>query len=433
MIKSLHLESFKSFAEADLDVGPFTVLVGTNASGKSNIRDAFRFLHGVARRYSLAEIMGAKYVEGGVLQWRGIRGGTREVTPPGVGSFAISVVVEIDDNGQLRDALYRIKVDVTDLRRGPTVVEERLAVEGRGQYVFDSHPESNPPSEADPLHIAVRLRKRQRAGYVGPQMNFANTTPVLSQLLEHPEPTPSVREHVRLVVHALSSMRFLDLDPDAMREASYPGQTVLGDRGENLSSVLQAITDDESQQSVLTEWVRELTPMDAQRFDFIPDPQGRVLLHLEESNGRRISAVSASDGTLRFLAMIAALLGPEPADLYFFEELENGIHPNRLFLLLDLIERSVGGGGRQLVATSHSPQLLAQLSATALDHASLVYRLDDSANSQIVRVLDLPDARRVLEDQDLARLHAAGWLEDAAAFAAGADDGTDPSPGLVQA
>src|ERR1700742_902835 len=189
VIKSLHLESFKNFAEADLDVGPLTLLVGTNASGKSNLRDAFRFLHGVARRYSLAEIMGAKYVEGGVLQWRGIRGGTREVTPPGVEAFAIGVVLEVDDNGHQREAKYRIKVDITDERRGPKVVEERLEVVGRGQYVFDSHPDSNPPGESDALHIAVRLRKRQRAGYVGPQMNFANTTPVLSQLLDHPEAT----------------------------------------------------------------------------------------------------------------------------------------------------------------------------------------------------------------------------------------------------
>ncbi|WP_027005022.1 AAA family ATPase [Conexibacter woesei] len=427
MITSLHLESFKNFAEADLDVGPLTLLVGTNASGKSNLRDAFRFLHGVARRYSLAEIIGAKYVEGGVLQWRGIRGGTREVTPPGVDAFAIGVVLGIDDGGRQREAKYRIKVDITDERRGPKVIEERLEVVGRGQYVFDSHPDSNPPNESDALHIAVRLRKRQQAGFVGPQMNFANTTPVLSQLLDHPEVTQTVREHVRLVIQALSSMRFLDLDPDAMREASYPGQIVLGDRGENLSSVLQAITADPAQESVLAEWVRELTPMDAQRFEFVPDAQGRVLLHLTEANGRRISAVSASDGTLRFLAMIAALLGPEPADLYFFEELENGIHPNRLFLLLDLIERSVRRGGRQLVATSHSPQLLGQLSGDALEHASLVYRLEDSATAQIIRVLDLPDARRVLEEQDLARLHAAGWLEDAASFAADEEDVAEDS------
>ena len=44
MITSLRLKNFKNFADETLKLGPFTVIVGANASGKSNIRDAFRFL-----------------------------------------------------------------------------------------------------------------------------------------------------------------------------------------------------------------------------------------------------------------------------------------------------------------------------------------------------------------------------------------------------
>ena len=47
MITSIRLVNFKNFADETLRVGPFTVIVGANASGKSNIRDAFRFLHGI--------------------------------------------------------------------------------------------------------------------------------------------------------------------------------------------------------------------------------------------------------------------------------------------------------------------------------------------------------------------------------------------------
>ena len=57
---------------------------------------------------------------------------------------------------------------------------------------------------------------------------------------------------------------------------------------------------------------------------FSEGPDGKVL---QERSGKEISAQSASDGTLRFLAMLAALLGPE---LYFLEEIDNGIHPSRL-------------------------------------------------------------------------------------------------------
>ena len=76
MITSLRLVNF---TDETLRVGPFTVIVGANASGKSNIRDAFRFLHGIGRGYTLAEIMGGKYGAGGQREWAGIRGAPNEV------------------------------------------------------------------------------------------------------------------------------------------------------------------------------------------------------------------------------------------------------------------------------------------------------------------------------------------------------------------
>ena len=50
MITSIRLKNLKNFADETLRVGPFTILVGANASGKSNIRDAFRFLSGIGTR-----------------------------------------------------------------------------------------------------------------------------------------------------------------------------------------------------------------------------------------------------------------------------------------------------------------------------------------------------------------------------------------------
>ena len=52
MITSLRLTDFKNFADETLRAGPFTVIVGANASGKSNLRDAFRFLYGIGRGYT---------------------------------------------------------------------------------------------------------------------------------------------------------------------------------------------------------------------------------------------------------------------------------------------------------------------------------------------------------------------------------------------
>jgi len=220
-------------------------------------------------------------------------------------------------------------------------------------------------------------------------------------------------------------MRFLDLDPEALRRPSLPGQTVLGDKGENLSSVLQSICSKPDLKMALASWIAELTPMDATDFEFPADQQGRILVSLIEKGGGRISAYSASDGTLRFLAMIAALLGPEASRFYFFEELDNGIHPARLHLLLGLIERQAERGTVRMVATTHSPELLALLDQKSLEHASLVYRLPGSNEGRIVRILDIPGAADLIAKQELAKLHSTGWLEDAVYFSAD-EDGPAP-------
>jgi len=114
--------------------------------------------------------------------------------------------------------------------------------------------------------------------------------------------------------------------------------------------------------------------------------------------------------------MIAALLGPESARFYFFEELDNGIHPTRLHLLLQLIEQQANKGKVQVVATTHSPALLRLLSPQSLEYVSVIYRSPESPAARIVRLLDLPDARRLALEQDVANLFEAGWLEDAVAF-----------------
>ncbi len=89
MINAVHFKGFKNFRDVTVPLGPLTVIVGTNASGKSNLRDAFRFIHGIARGFSLADIVGSKFVDG-VEQWKGIRGGTREIATFGQSSFYLA-------------------------------------------------------------------------------------------------------------------------------------------------------------------------------------------------------------------------------------------------------------------------------------------------------------------------------------------------------
>ena len=80
-----------------------------------------------------------------------------------------------------------------------------------------------------------------------------------------------------LRLEALGHMRFLEPLPDPLRQPAFPGQTVLGDNGDNLPTVLRKLCEDSACRDALLEWTRELTPMDVADFDFPVDPTtGRV-------------------------------------------------------------------------------------------------------------------------------------------------------------
>ncbi|MCB9507618.1 MAG: AAA family ATPase [Myxococcales bacterium] len=416
MLKSIDLSSFKSFHRASAPLGALSLVVGTNASGKSNIREALRVLHGVGLGYPMADILGEKYGPGGILQWRGIRGGARESSFQGAGQFGVAVTLRGADDGSPGGQVFRycLEVDVTDMSAGPRVVREYLR--DGDSFVYDSHPESDPLDQTGDHQIRVRYPRGGANRKHGKTLAFSSARPVLAQLAELRTEPSSVRDRCEAVSRVFASMRFLDLDPEAMRQPSQPGQLILGDRGENLSSVLQGICQDSARKATLLQWLRALTPTDATDFVFKPDLMGRVLVYLSEASGFEVSAYSASDGTLRFLALIAALLSQDSGRIYFFEEFDNGIHPTRLHLLLDLVQRACRSMNVQVIGTTHNPALLAFLDGEACKDALLVYRSEHSRGSRIVPIMELPGARQVMESQDLGRLHQAGWLEDAAIF-----------------
>lgn len=430
MLKSLRLENFKSFKNAELSLGDLTVLVGTNASGKSNIRDAFRFLHGISRGYSIAEIIGEKYGEGGVLQWRGIRGGTKEITYCGADSFAIAISFSVHDGDTKYDMGYYIKLKLDDAAPFPYIALEKLTCRQKEHPLFDANSMSILLANA----ISVRFYDTWESRYVDDlnKINIArsdlisNYIPALFQLATGVKPQsisidegfniPITKRFCELALNAISDMRFLEISPDVMKLPTYAGQNVLGDRGENLSSVMLDICRDETRKAILLDWLQALTPMDAKDFDFPEDFTGKVLLRIEEASGQKTTAYSASDGTLRFLGLLAALLGNQRSRFYFFEEPENGIHPNRLSLLLQLMEQEVANGSMQIVITTHSPLLLNFLSPANLEYASLMYRIGDRAESRITKIMDIPNARELVANDGLSSLLDSGWLEDAMYF-----------------
>ena len=400
MITSVRLVNFKNFADETLKVGPFTIIVGANASGKSNVRDAFRFLHGIGRGYTLAEILGGKYGVGGQREWAGIRGATNEIIRFGHSKFSINIQANVQ-NGGLN---YTLESKYDDFRSGGFKVTHEELIDG-GKTVYSGR-------GLQGTMWVDSAKGLERGDPVG--QPFRSEQPALLQetaMLE--EERLFEGKPVRQMHSILAGIHFLDLVPDRSREPTFPGQNVLGDGGENLPSVLEAICTDSERGKTLMSWLQELTPMDVKDFDFPRDPSGRVHLHIVERNGRKVSAYSASDGTLRFLGILAALLSPNEGGLYFFEEIDNGIHPNRLWLLVDFIERQTAKGGVQVITTTHSPALLSWINDKTFEDVSVVYRDEYWADSVIHPISDLFNLRELRKSQGMGDLHIEGWLEAA--------------------
>ncbi len=405
MITSIRLVNFKNFADETLRVGPFTVIVGANASGKSNIRDAFRFLCGIGIGYTLAEIIGGVYGSGGQRDWEPIRGAANEIIRFGQEKFSIEM--ELDDGR----AHYMIEIGHHERKPDEfQIKKEKLIVES--ETIYTAH------CDGESLRVRGAWDKEQK------EILLESNQAVLTQLTIPPIPIESKRQEAFFELlpkisqpsFTLLEMYFRELSPGRMRESSLPGAKMLGNFGENLPTALEEICTDPKRQEILTSWIHELTPMDVQGFEFPRDPSGRVHLMLCETNGSKVSADSASDGTLRFLAMLAALLGKYPEGLHFFEEIDTGIHPARQSLLLELIEKQAAKEKVQIITTTHAPDLLTFVNDSTFENMSVVCRLENSHDAIIRRVADLPNAKELRKSQGLGKLLAEGWIETALAF-----------------
>ena len=410
MITSLCLKNFKNFVDETLHLGPLTIIVGANASGKSNLRDAFQFLQGIGLGLTLSEVIDGRFGPGGQVLWSGIRGPGIELFHFGQDTFTLQVSLDVDDT----QVEYSIEVgkgfDSVDFFR---VVREEFRV--AGQWIYTSHPGVGDAvhGQGDDTHLLLRMAKGAGQRRLGHRIAVRPNQPALTQIHEHGHILRTHKAYAAVVSSILAKMRFLDLSPEQMRRPAFPGQTVLGDGGEHLPAVLKALRDDADLGVILTAWINELTPMDIQSLEFPPDfLTHEIRLAIKERDGNLVSAYGVSDGTLRFLAMLAVLLEPSSQGLLFFEEIDNGLHPSRLYLLLDLLKVTTDERQVQVVTTTHSPAMLAKVDDDTFKDIAVVCRRSDTSSAVIRQLADLPDAHELRVSQGMDRLHASGWMED---------------------
>lgn len=224
-----------NFADETLRVGPFTVIVGANASGKSNIRDAFRFLCGIGTGFTLTEVIGGIYGPGGQRRWEPIRGAANEIIRFGQEMFSIEVEMELDDGR----AHYMIEVGPNKRKSGEFQIKKEKLIVG-SETIYIAH------SDGENLRVRGAWDKEQK------EILLKSNQAVLKQLTIPPLPIESKRQEaffellpkISQTFFTLFEMYFRELSPDRMREPSLPGEEMLGNFGENLPTVLEEICTD---------------------------------------------------------------------------------------------------------------------------------------------------------------------------------------------
>lgn len=408
MLSRLHLLNFKSFVLETVSLSGLTLLVGANASGKSNVVDAIRFLQGIALDMPLADVLRG-HSEGGRQVWPGIRGGLADITRRGEGKFSIGSDWLIrDGEGGERSLRHTIHVQTS---QHPMVYSESL-YEGDGDLFKTDPPSLGNKAGRDPgasIHVAV---KRSGKGNSPTQTHSAARSLLFQLDLGRPI-SPAVRTARDALAAAMRSAYFLDITPSRMRDYVPRHLTHVGLEGENVSAVAWQLCQDPETRRDLVDWLTELCAPELIDIRFAETDLGDVMLVLVEDGDRQIPARSLSDGTLRFLGQLIALRTAPPGSLLLIEEVENGLHPTRAHLLVEAMEAATTERGVQVIATTHSPIVLNALSPDALRQAILVARPPGTEGSVLRKLGDLPDFDAVCERRGVDRMLTSGWLERA--------------------
>lgn len=409
MLRSLRLLDFKSFADQTVRFAPLTLLVGANASGKSNVFDALHFLAGVGQGLPIGDVLRGR-LEGGRATWPGLRGGQSEVARHGAASFRLESTWELPGHPALTHSLH------CGLNPTPSVLAEKLRAEGMGDYLFDTHaPTLGGKAGLGPGGaLSVALERTGKGNSISVQSPSAASLLHLDSA--HPELHPQVPKLSRALAEAMRRPLFLDISPRLMRDYVPKAAVQLGAQGENVSAVVADLCRDEGRRRELVDWLSELCAPDVVELAFVETTLGDVLLQLVEGDGAAISARALSDGTLRFLGILAALLTAAPSSVVLIEELENGLHPSRLDLLIQLLLVVTRERGVQVLATTHSPRVLEALALAdrqALEQAIVCGRVPGEPGTLARRLGDLPGFGALLERRGMEHAFTTRWLERA--------------------
>lgn len=331
-----------------MPLGPLTVVTGANGTGKSSLYRSLRLLGAVGRDGAI----GALAVEGGFPQtlWAGPEDGARPGLPV---------------QGTVRRGPVALRLGVgADASGFGYAVDFGLPVPSR--TMFGADPEikaesvwSGPVLRAGSLLCERRGAASRVRGDDGWRPLPLSLAPWESVLSEHGDPDTS--PELLALRRGLREWRFYDAvrtdaDAPARQPALGTRTAILPSDGGALAAALQTIRE-QGDEAELDAVIDRALP--GSRLE-VTESAGRFTLALRQPGLLRpLDASELSDGTLRYLVWVAALLSIRPAGLLALNEPETSLHPSVLGPLAELV---VAASRRsQVIVVSHSVDLVAAL------------------------------------------------------------------------
>jgi predicted ATPase len=393
MLSRIKIKNFKSFVEAEIRLRPLTVMIGANASGKTNFIEALGLLGWMADAAHLSQIHSAVRD-----QELALRGPIHRLTRHG-NDRPIEFEVDVDVS-----ALLRLTLEVAPEGPGLAIHREILVLRDATSTIYEAR--------------QIEREDGQRSLQVNPSTN----SPPFRLLGGGPVFPHAVS---LLAFHQLQQqLLFLALDfsriavfqpiPDRMRGYASISDWKPRPDGANLSAVLHHVCQLDHKDRIL-EFVRALPEQNILDLDFIQVPdRDDIMVKLLESFGPQEhwqEAAVLSDGTLRALAIAAALLSAE--SLLIIEDIDDGVHPSRLGHMLELIRHHAEQQGISVLVTTHNPALLDALPDAELRHVVACYRDPEQGDSRLIELGQLNEFPALAARGPLGELLTRGIVDHA--------------------
>lgn len=410
------LKNFKNFADAELNLmRPMTLMIGRNGSGKSNVIEAVELLAQLAHGRPLYEITDIGRGSGTTFEIRGgLPGCLRldreqieifDVPGVGWGKFYLGFTARWKD----KSIQYDLNVGF-GIEPQIYIFEEKLLWDGdsifhaqtakkRGDILdikFNRFKEGVRESKIKlPSDRSVLSRYETFVGYNGVNQSQKNALALVKVVDKH-----------------LNSAFVFDINPKVMRNYERIGQVLLARDGSNLSSILYGLS--KNKKEVLERILGVLAKIPDETlggFDFVSTKLQDVILAFRYSDGSLVDARLLSDGTLRALAILTALETVPEKSRIIIEEMDNGIHPSRVKLLVDAIWECSHRRNLNVLVTTHNPATLDSLSMEQMQSVVVCYHDPETNSSKLTPLLDLPRADVLLERGRLGDLVTRRVLE----------------------